>query len=281
MAGSLALGKLTLNCDEDFDPECFEFLRVLCDMTKALLEASLKWDQEFHDKTKWMEENAELILGDTCHHVATNLAGFPLLLSHYKQVSGDNRELHALNVEFKSLYDHVNTMLKETRDRLLRPVARKRRADLMQVVRSAFTGSFPAVEGHFEHCPPDLEMDLDGPPFESALLEMIHNSRQCFTAATQLRIDVAVRILLRPGQEKVRIEFADNGPGIPQKYKGRIFDQFFSRRPHGERGTGVGLFFVRRVVRAHGGSIREVGEPGVGARFLIDLPRYDRVEAKE
>src|SRR5262249_39924326 len=107
-------------------------------------------------------------------------------------------------------------------------------------------------------------------------LEMIHNARQCYPASSEkrLRVEVVLTLMNYTGPEWVRLEVSDNGCGVPPEYKEKIFEQFFSRRPHGEVGTGLGLFYVRRVVRAHGGTIREAGQFGKGARFIIELPRY-------
>lgn len=65
------------------------------------------------------------------------------------------------------------------------------------------------------------------------------------------------------------IHIRDNGPGIPNKDKDRIFDAFFTRR---SQGSGLGLALVRRIIEGHEGSIHEKGEPGQGAYFEIFLP---------
>ena len=71
----------------------------------------------------------------------------------------------------------------------------------------------------------------------------------------------------------VRIIFSDNGPGVPDEYKERIFEEFFSHRPGGKRTTGLGLAFVRRALEAHGGSVCETGCPAAGATFMLSLPQ--------
>jgi signal transduction histidine kinase len=67
----------------------------------------------------------------------------------------------------------------------------------------------------------------------------------------------------------VQIEFADQGPGVPLDSKDRIFRPFYTSRV---KGMGLGLSIVKGIVEAHQGIIREVGEAGKGARFLIFLP---------
>ncbi|MGQ9697567.1 MAG: ATP-binding protein [Armatimonadota bacterium] len=67
----------------------------------------------------------------------------------------------------------------------------------------------------------------------------------------------------------IKVEFSDGGPGVPAQDKKRIFDPFFTTR---SKGMGLGLSIVKGIVEAHRGTIAEVGEPGLGARFVILLP---------
>ena len=63
----------------------------------------------------------------------------------------------------------------------------------------------------------------------------------------------------------------DDGPGIPEELSGRIYEPFFTTRPPGE-GSGLGLSLCYTIVDQHGGKIWEEGEPGEGARFVVELP---------
>lgn len=67
----------------------------------------------------------------------------------------------------------------------------------------------------------------------------------------------------------VGFEVVDNGPGIPREIRDRIFRPFVTGR---EDGTGLGLAFVERVVKAHRGSVSLRSEPGRGTVFEIRLP---------
>jgi signal transduction histidine kinase len=61
----------------------------------------------------------------------------------------------------------------------------------------------------------------------------------------------------------------DNGPGIPDEIRSRLFDPFVSAR---EGGSGLGLAIVQRAVEAHRGLVLVDSEPGTGTTFTIFLP---------
>jgi two-component system, NtrC family, nitrogen regulation sensor histidine kinase NtrY len=66
-----------------------------------------------------------------------------------------------------------------------------------------------------------------------------------------------------------RIIVADNGPGVPEADREKLFMPYYSTK---RRGSGLGLAIVRRIVAEHGGSI-EVGDNSPhGSRFVIELP---------
>jgi signal transduction histidine kinase len=75
----------------------------------------------------------------------------------------------------------------------------------------------------------------------------------------------------RDGDDMVRVEICDDGPGIPKDDIDRIFTPFFTTKPFGE-GTGLGLDLAWRiVVEKHQGNLRVESEPG-NTRFIIQLP---------
>lgn len=74
----------------------------------------------------------------------------------------------------------------------------------------------------------------------------------------------------RPG---VRLVVSDNGPGIPRETLGRIFQDFYTTK---ERGAGLGLSIVRRLVTDFRGGVRADSIPGEGAAFTVWLPAAER-----
>ncbi|MDH7489276.1 MAG: ATP-binding protein [Anaerolineae bacterium] len=69
----------------------------------------------------------------------------------------------------------------------------------------------------------------------------------------------------------VRVEFADDGPGIPPELLTRIFDPFFTTKAPG-KGTGLGLSVCHGIIRDHDGHIWAESTPGRGATFVLELP---------
>jgi two-component system NtrC family sensor kinase len=80
-----------------------------------------------------------------------------------------------------------------------------------------------------------------------------------------------IRVTTRPIAGGVRLEFHDDGAGIPPEIQSRIFDPFFTTKPVG-KGTGLGLSLSHGIIERHGGRISVASEPGRGTTFTIDLP---------
>jgi PAS domain S-box-containing protein len=89
-----------------------------------------------------------------------------------------------------------------------------------------------------------------------------------------------VRIRLRPGPTAIRIEVEDSGPGIPEAFKGRIFEKFAQADASTTRrfeGSGLGLSIARKLIEAMGGTIGFSTVVGQGTIFYLNLPRMNGV----
>lgn len=63
----------------------------------------------------------------------------------------------------------------------------------------------------------------------------------------------------------------DNGGGIPEQVRDKIFQPFFTTKPTGS-GTGLGLSLSYDIVKAHGGELKVKSKEGNGTEFSIQLP---------
>jgi signal transduction histidine kinase len=70
----------------------------------------------------------------------------------------------------------------------------------------------------------------------------------------------------------VVIRVSDNGPGIPESLRDKVFQPFFSSK---EEGTGLGLSIATRIIEDHGGRLELESKPNEGATFIIILPLGD------
>lgn len=95
----------------------------------------------------------------------------------------------------------------------------------------------------------------------------------CITIRTELIADTELGADLETviGSQQVRIVISDNGPGIPETVRAKIFDHLFTTKAVG-KGTGLGLAIARQIiVETHGGSIEVQSKPGRGTEFCIRL----------
>ena len=116
---------------------------------------------------------------------------------------------------------------------------------------------------------PRLPAALADPALITQVLVNLLGNAHKFTP-TGGRIAVTAR---RRG-DRLRLEVADTGPGIPAEDRARIFEKFTRLQLPGaeQRGTGLGLAIARRIVEMHDGTIGVSGEPGQGSVFHVELP---------
>ena len=85
-----------------------------------------------------------------------------------------------------------------------------------------------------------------------------------------------VGVLVEGHPDYVQFEVKDNGIGMDQETRDKVFSLFFSSK--GSEGTGLGLFISNRIAKAHGGGVELESEPGAGTQSVVKLPRVRPVQ---
>lgn len=111
-----------------------------------------------------------------------------------------------------------------------------------------------------------LPIDFDRSQFELALLNLTANARDAMPDGGELSLSVAPE-----GASGVCIVVRDNGIGMPEGIRQRIFEPFYTTKPADE-GTGLGLTVIHDLVDQAGGTIKADSSPGAGTTFSILLP---------
>jgi CheY-like chemotaxis protein len=133
------------------------------------------------------------------------------------------------------------------------------------------------------------EVDLDRAQLQQVLLNLTINAIHAFRSSKDgpkpvLRVSAELVRPTRKGQRgggarddaRVRITVTDNGPGVPEAIRPRLFLPFFTTKQPGE-GTGLGLSVSFGIVAAHDGQLwYEPGPGGVGSSFIIEMPVHAR-----
>ena len=113
------------------------------------------------------------------------------------------------------------------------------------------------------------QISADTAKLKEALLNLLFNACE---ASEDCPTSICIREAL--GVEKGRgrvayIQVSDNGTGIPESVRGKLFQPFFTTK---EMGTGLGLSITMGIIEAHGGLISFSSREGVGSTFTISLP---------
>ncbi len=108
-------------------------------------------------------------------------------------------------------------------------------------------------------------LSLDRQQIKQAMINLVDNA----ISASRGKGNIEIRLTHNPIAEKIRIIVSDDGPGITDKDKSRLFEPDFSTK---KTGMGLGLTIVNTIVAEHHGTIRVEDRPPRGARFVITLP---------
>ncbi|RPA68658.1 hypothetical protein EF405_08750 [Cyclobacteriaceae bacterium YHN15] len=172
------------------------------------------------------------------------------MLEHSRTSSGE-KELTDINTlareylnlayqSFKSKNEGVDIKLITDLDPTI-PKIELVRADIGKVLLNILNNAFYAVTSKFDVRNSKFDIPLNHP---------------------------TVSITTKNLGDSILISISDNGPGIPDAIKDKIFQPFFTTKPTGQ-GTGLGLSLSYDIVKAHGGELKVISEEGKGSEFII------------
>lgn len=109
------------------------------------------------------------------------------------------------------------------------------------------------------------QVPMDDRLLHQALVNLLSNAYQSLNGQGTVRVDGTID----EGGRHVRIAVADDGPGLTEEARLRLWEPFYTTKA---KGSGLGLAVVKRIIESHRGDIAVETATGQGTRFVIDLP---------
>jgi hypothetical protein len=202
----------------------------------------------------------------------TSIKGFTAtLLSKWDRFTDQQKRLMLETVNFDA--DRVTRLLSELLDvsridahRLeLRPQVVDVPAAVSRAVQGQMHGGVGEPRFVVRQTAPLPEMWLDPDKFDQILGNLLENAVRHGQGTVTITIEPTVT------PEGASLTVVDEGRGIPEEVLSRVFTRFW-RADHRRGGTGLGLYIVKGLVGAHGGTVEAGNSPEGGARFRLVLP---------
>jgi signal transduction histidine kinase len=213
----------------------------------------------------------DLFLGAVGHDLRTPLSSILLAARLLDDaVPSEVRARQAKRIERAALRMNqiIEDVLDLTRDRFAGGLALKiEEADLAAICRDVIAD----VRTAHRDRPIDFEVACDarGEWDATRLARVVYN---LVGNAVQHTTEGGVRVVLTGDDDEVSISVQNRGPAIPSEVLPELFEPF-RRGASSFEGVGLGLYIVREIVRAHGGSVDASSTSAKGTRFVVTLPR--------
>jgi signal transduction histidine kinase len=154
-----------------------------------------------------------------------------------------------------------------------REALERRHVDLSTLVREATTGFAPVAEARDSTIQlavaPGLHVHGDAAALRQVVINLLDN------AVKYGRPGQTVIVSAGRAAEGIRLAVQDEGPGVPEADRARIWEPFWRAAGSEQGGSGLGLAIVEQVVTLHGGTVAVDNAPGGGARFSVLLVPAD------
>ena len=210
---------------------------------------------------------ASSISHDLRHHLAAIVANAEFL-SDVRRTGPERQELYQeLRAAVNQMTDLIDSLLEFTR-----PRESLRRAPVH--VQDVLERAMQTVRAYpeFQHVHIDI---VHGPLsegwFDASKLQRVFQNliiNACESVGTR---SGRVEITMTETPQELEIRVADNGRGVPESIRARIFEPFVSAGK--ENGTGLGLTVVQKIVQDHGGEVKMSSTSSTGTVFTVRLPR--------
>jgi signal transduction histidine kinase len=225
---------------------------------------------EMRSALRARNERLQMMLAGIAHEVRNPLGGIELFAGILREELGDSPELRAHVTKIEREVGHLKLVVSDFLEYARRPRPELRPLDLGELVGEIreLLGADAAtaqvrlvVEGDAA-----ARACADAAQLRRALLNLTRNAIQATPAGGQVTLATSVH---PDDVRRVRVSVADTGKGIPADSQEKIFAPFFTTK---EKGTGLGLAFVREIVADHGGTLDVDSAVGRGTTFTITLP---------
>src|SRR5882762_5610516 len=209
---------------------------------------------------------ASSISHDLRHSLATVMANAEFLSESNRSKAERDELYHEVLVAVNQMTDLIDSLLEFSRTReSLRPTC----GDLEDVIEHCVQ----SMHAHPEFHSVRITTHTDGPTdgwFDSRKLERVFQNLLVNACEAVSPGSGDIQISLRATGTSIEVRVADNGRGIPDLVRDRLFEPFVS---HGkENGTGLGLTVVQKIVQDHGGDVIVESTSSQGTVFLVVLP---------
>ncbi|MBU6268144.1 MAG: GAF domain-containing protein [Sphingomonadales bacterium] len=169
--------------------------------------------------------------------------------------------------------ERAGAVIRETRRQIAREDGDFAACDLNRIINDVLTCKLDDLDAagitvHADLAAQPLTVMGSAIQLEQVILNLVMNAREALHEITgrERRIDVRS---CRETDGSVSVSVLDNGPGMTEETRGRVFEHFFTTK---QTGMGMGLAISRSIIEAHGGSLRCEDGDGWGIRFRITLP---------
>ena len=278
--GARAVGVMGIKMEpagEELAPERRRLLEAFSNQAALAIErAYLAQEAERAQLLRATERLERSLLNSISHDLRTPLSSIMGTLSSLRDegnVPGDEsrRELIDLALEeAERMNRFVGNLLDITRLEAGVLKVKKELYDLQDLLGSCLASLESRLTGRKTRIqiPPDLPLiPMDSVLMAQVLVNLMENALKYSPP------DGIIEVTGRRGENCVKIEVADQGPGVPQEHLGRIFNKFFRfKRTEEVGGTGLGLAISKGIVEAHEGMIWAENRPEGGFKIVFTLP---------